>query len=476
MTDEIWRWDGFEMAAAIRARRISSREAVSACLARMHAVNPRLNAVVVDLSDAALAAADAADRRLAANLPVGPLHGVPVTVKINVEQAGQATSNGVVALAGHAATEDSPVVANLLSAGAIVIGRTNAPAFSFRWSTENDLHGRTLNPWSPDHVPGGSSGGASACVAAGMAPIAHGNDLAGSIRYPAYCCGLVGLRPSFGRVPAFNPSAPAERSLALQWMSVQGPLARSVRDIRLALAVMARGDRRDPWWVPAPLVFEDEATAPRRVALSIDPAGSGCAPAVAAALRQAAVALQDAGYQVVEADPPAMADVAADWHVLMQSEAPRYLGPAIHEMGDAGIRRAFGWHLEQPPRPSPEAYMDALTRRNTWVRCWTAFLADHPLILCPVASAPPFRHGEDVASETSLRAIVKQLAPCIAIPLLGLPAMAVPIGVVDGLPTGVQLVAPRFREDLLLAAAGIIEAACPQRVPIDPVGPSPGAR
>jgi amidase len=165
---------------------------------------------------------------------LGPLHGVPVTVKINVDMCGHAITNGVVAFKDHRATDDSPVVANLRRAGAVIIGRTNTPAFSVRWFTENDQHGRTYNPWSRAHTPGGSSGGASSAVAAGMGAIAHGNDLAGSVRYPAYCTGVHGLRPSFGRVPAFLPSAKEERPLSMAMMSVQGPLARHVADLRLA--------------------------------------------------------------------------------------------------------------------------------------------------------------------------------------------------------------------------------------------------
>lgn len=223
---ELWKWDAVDMARGIRERVVSSREVVQASLDRMAQVNPKLNAVVVDLGPQAIADAEAADAALARDDTLGLLHGVPVSVKSNVDQRGQATSNGVVAFAKNIAQEDSPVVANLRKAGAVIVGRTNTPAFSMRWDTDNDLHGRTLNPWSAVHTPGGSSGGASASVAAGITPIAHGNDLAGSIRYPAYCTGIVGLRPSFGRVPAFNPSALVERSLSLQWMSVQGPLAR----------------------------------------------------------------------------------------------------------------------------------------------------------------------------------------------------------------------------------------------------------
>jgi amidase len=184
--DEIWRWSATRIAAAIRKREISAKDALEACLARMSAVNPKLNAVTVDLSDAARAAAERADRAVANGDALGPLHGVPVTIKENVDQEGSATTNGVVGFQNIIAKADSPIVANWKRAGAIIVGRTNTPAFSFRLDTVNDLRGRTYNPWSKTRTPGGSSGGAASSVAAGITPLAHGNDIAGSVRFPAY--------------------------------------------------------------------------------------------------------------------------------------------------------------------------------------------------------------------------------------------------------------------------------------------------
>ena len=167
MSEPLWRWPAHRLTAAIRAGAVSAREAAVSALGRVQAVNPALNAIVDVLPDEALAAADAADAARRRGDPLGPLHGVPVTVKVNVDLRGRATTNGVVAFKDHIATEDSPVVANLRRAGAVIIGRTNTPAFSVRWFTDNDLHGRTYNPWSRAHTPGGSSGGASSAVAAG---------------------------------------------------------------------------------------------------------------------------------------------------------------------------------------------------------------------------------------------------------------------------------------------------------------------
>jgi amidase len=185
MSGELWQWQAHDLAQAIRHRQVSCREAVTSYLARLEQVNPRINAVVDVLAEEALVAADRADAALARNEAVGPLHGVPVTIKINADCAGRATTNGVGAFKDRIAAVDSPAGANWRKAGAIVIGRTNVPPFSARFFTANALYGRTLNPWDADRTPGGSSGGAAAAVATGIGPLAHGSDRAGSIRYPA---------------------------------------------------------------------------------------------------------------------------------------------------------------------------------------------------------------------------------------------------------------------------------------------------
>lgn len=460
------------MAEAIARREVSSREVVSACLARMTAVNPRLNAVTVDLSATALVAADRADAAVALGDALGPLHGVPVTIKENVDQAGCATTNGVVAFQNLVAHEDSPVVANLKAAGAVIVGRTNTPAFSFRLDTENDLRGRTFNPWSERHTPGGSSGGASSAVAGGITPLAHGNDIAGSIRYPAYACGLVGLRPSFGRVPAFNPTAHVERSLSAQVLSVQGPIARSVRDLRLALRAMAARDARDPWWVPAPLEGPSH-DRPIRVAVVTEPddlAGARLHPSVAEALANTAGWLSEAGYEIVQARTPGFTRAMQAWFAMQAPEIRVFMRPAIDELGDAGIRRAVSLMLDANPAEDGVTYMKALADRARIVREWQGFFERVPLVLAPVCTEPVYTRGFDIESVERTTALWRECVTLTAIPVLGVPGLAVPTGLVDGLPTGVQIVAPRFREDLCLAAAEAIEARAgmARHVPRDP--------
>ncbi len=470
MADELWRWDAVRIAKAVKAREISAREAVGSCVERMHAVNPALNAVTRDLSAQALAEAGELDAAIARGEPVGPMAGVPVTIKQNIDQAGCPTSNGVVAFEKIVAREDSPVVANWKAAGAIVIGRTNCPAFSVRWDTDNDLFGRTYNPWSRSHTPGGSSGGASAAVAAGIGPVAHGNDLGGSVRYPAYACGIVGLRPSFGRVPAWNPTSPAERPMCTQMMSVQGPLARSVDDLRLALAAMAARDPRDPWWVDAPLAGPVPVN-PIRVAVITDAAELGeCAqhPDVLEAVRKSAAWLSEAGYAVEVVKTPGFTRPAKLWGTLLGNEIRCLMMKTIETEGDAGVRKAVLGMLDAEPVLTAGEYMAMIADRTRLVREWFLFLERYPLVLSPVSAEPPFAHGFDTQGNARMAEVLKAQTPQAALPLLGLPGVAVPTGVEDGLPMGVQIMAARFREDLCLDAAAAIESRAGVPTPIDP--------
>jgi amidase len=468
MERELWRWDAVELALAIRTRKVSSREAVQSVLERLEAVNPAINAVTVVLAEPALAGADAADAAVKRGESLGMLHGVPVTIKENIDQTGQATSNGVVAFKDVIATSDSPPVANWKRAGAVIVGRTNTPAFSLRWDTDNALRGRTFNPWTRERTPGGSSGGAASALASGIAPLAHGNDLGGSVRYPAYCCGVSGIRPTLGRVPAYNQSAGEERPPVLQLMSVQGPLARRVRDVRLGLAAMAQRDPRDPWWVPAPLEGPPPAR-PIRVALSVDPSKQGVHPDVAAAVRAAGSALADAGYAVEEVDPPDVAGAAACWAALIGVELRHVTLPYILKHGDADVIRCTELTLEQGPDLGLDGYLKSLGDRSRQVRDWMLFFERYPLVVGPVSTEPPFTVGFDVESRDKTRDVLRAQQLLVAVNLLGLPAVSVPTGLWGGLPLGVQVIGGRYREDLCLDAAEIIEAQRGLSTPVDPV-------
>src|SRR6202521_391350 len=300
--EELWRLSATDIAALIRSKKVSAKQAASAALARLDAVNPSINAVVDHRPEDVLAQAAAIDAAIARGEDAGPLAGVPVTVKANIDQVGFATTNGLKLQRDVIAATNSPVVDKLRKAGAVILGRTNCPAFSYRWFTTNLIHGDTKNPRDPAITPGGSSGGAGAAVASGIGHIAHGTDIAGSIRYPAYACGVHGLRPTVGRVAAYNAALP-ERAIGPQLSAVSGPLARTIGDLRIALAAMSACDVRDPWWVPAAL---EGAVMPKRAALCLRPDGLDTVAEVKAALADAGKRLERAGWLVeeIEDTPP----------------------------------------------------------------------------------------------------------------------------------------------------------------------------
>jgi amidase len=471
--NELWREDGVTLARMIRAREVSCREVVASALGRLEAVNPALNAVVRALPGEALAEADAADQALKRGETVGPLHGVPVTTKVNLDQRGLPTDNGIVEFRSLVADRDNPTIANLRRAGAIVIGRTNTPGFSMRWFTDNALHGLTYNPWHRGRNCGGSSGGAASAVSAGIGAIAQGNDIAGSVRYPAYCCGVVGLRPTYGRIPAHNFTSTSKRPISSQLMAVQGPLTRRVADARVAFAAMAAGDPNDPRWVDVPLEGPVPGK-PIRVALVPDPGGrGGVDPAITAALQQAARWLGEAGYAVEEVSPPEFGQAIDLWAKLAMDDVIAALEPFVAKYGDAAIKTALGyWRALHPPAGHARV-LEAMGERDALLRLWQLFLEDHPLILMPTSNEPPFAVGRDVVSAAETWILMKAQATQLAIPVLGLPSVSVPTGVVPvaggQIPVGVQIVAGRYREDLCLAAAEAIEARAAMKTPVDPV-------
>ncbi|GGB36549.1 indoleacetamide hydrolase [Tistrella bauzanensis] len=459
-TGPLWRWDAADIARGIRSRAISSREAVAACLERLDAVNGRVNAVVERLDDTALAAADLADQAVAAGGPLGPLHGVPVTIKINIDLAGSATSNGLPGLAGNIAAEDAPVSRNWKAAGAIPFGRTNAPSMSLRWFTDNPLFGATLNPHDAGRSPGGSSGGAGAALATGIGPLAHGNDLGGSVRLPANWCGVAGIRPTLGRVPAFNPSLGVERMIVSNLAAVQGPLARSIRDLRMGLAAMAARDPRDPWWVPVPERPRAHA-APIRVALFIP---DGTHPLIADTLRTAAGWLDEAGYVVDEASPPDFAATHQLWLDLLAAENRFGTRATAEKYGNATLLNMLDAMAMHATPLDMAGFIASLARRNTILRDWLIFFERYPLILMPVSLEPAMPLGADERPAAELRPLIDAFAPLNATAILGLPGLSVPTGFAPSpegtgrLPLGVQIVGGRYEEATMLDAGAAIEA------------------
>lgn len=472
MSEPLWRWDATALAGAIRKREVSSREAVVSVLDRLDQVNPAINAVVVVRREEALREADHADQAARGGGALGPLHGVPVTIKDNVDQVGYATVNGVAANRELIATEDSPPVRSWKRAGAIIVGRTNTPAYSLRWHTENDVWGRTYNPWARDRTPGGSSGGAAAAVATGIGPLAHGSDLGGSVRYPAYCCGVAGIRPTLGRLASYNGTATVERPITGQLMAVQGVLARRVADVRLGYHAMSAGDPRDPWWVPVPVDLPPPSSPPRgapiKVALCPDPAGMAVDPQVADAVRQAGEALAGADYQVELAEPPGIERMFEVWAQTVTMDLRSTMGALIEQHADQHARTAIGLWFELFPPVDVDSYIRLVAERSKHLRDWILFLERYPIVVGPNSGQPPFEIGFDCDNLDASRQLMRAQRLMAVVNGLGLPSVAVPVGTYQRGPLGVQVIAGRYREEVALAAAERIESAQPVPTPIDP--------
>jgi amidase len=466
---DLWRRSAIDLAKAIAAKEVSSAEVVEAHLARIEAVNPKLNAIVRVLSDEARAGARAADAQVAAGAVLGPLHGVPFTVKENIDMAGLPTTQGVIALAGAIAAVDAPVVERMRAAGGIPIGRTNLPDFALRVHTDSSLHGLTRNPWDAGRTAGGSSGGEGSALASGMSPIGLGNDIGGSLRNPASACGIASIKPSAGRVPAADTIPGADQLLAVQLMAVQGPMARRVADVRLGLQILMGAHPRGPWSIDAPLAGRP-IDGPIRVAVTAAPPGGETDPAVSAAVGRAADALANAGYDVVEACPPRYVEACEAWARFLLGDFALILGQMSPMMGEDG--RAFLEAFNQlvPPLANAMAMSAIYLQRDGIARDWSMFVEGHPLVLTPTWTQLTFEHGFDVAGPGSAAAVKALLAPVLPANLLGLPSACVPAGLdpASGLPVGVLLTGRRFREDLCLDAAEAVEAGLGLGTPIDP--------
>ncbi|MFN3592756.1 MAG: amidase family protein, partial [Thermaurantiacus sp.] len=369
--DALWKMGAAALARAIAAREVSSAEVVDAHLARIAEVNPGLNAVVMVLDDAARKAAAAADAALAAGHAPGPLHGVPFTVKENIDMVGLPSTWGVKALAEAVSPVNAPGVERMLAAGAIPIARTNLPDMGLRVHTHSSLRGVTMNPWDRGRTPGGSSGGEAVALATGMSPIGLGNDIGGSLRNPANACGIAAIKPSLGRVPDASVVPAPDRLLAVQMMAVQGPMARSVADVRLGLKVMEGPHPRDPIAVPTPPWRED---APCRVAVMAEPPGARTDPGVAGVVRAAAAALADAGYAVEEVAPPRFQELVENWAQLLGTDFAT-MQPLLQPMMGADGFAFFEAFLEiWPALTEAAAFSNALVVRDSLARDWCTFM------------------------------------------------------------------------------------------------------
>ena len=451
----LWQLSAVEQAAGIRAGKFTASALVESSLQRVAQRNPDLNAIIDLMDEKAIQAAREADLAVSTGKPTGPLHGVPVTIKVNVDMEGYPTTNGMAVFRNLIATDNSPVVQNLLDAGAVIIGRTNTPEMSMRLTTVNPLYGLTRNPWNPAASPGGSSGGAASAAAAGFAAINHGNDIAGSLRYPATACGLSTVKPGLGRVPAYLPSAQAERGLLAQLMSVQGVICRQVQDVRLGTRVLIGHDPRDPWHVPMP--FDLGNSGLPAVGYCREPHGYPVHKGIMAQLDRAASILEAAGYQVEPVETPSIAEAAKAWLRIALFEIKRTLEPVYSQHGSEMINRIFDAYYRLEDLVDAEGYLQGIADRTRLVREWNLLLADYPLLLTPYLMRPgyPIDHDETAAGIADL---FRSSIYSYGVNYLGLPAGFVPVDLVDELPSGVQIIGQKWREDLILDAMEVIES------------------
>ena len=454
MSTDICYWSAIETAKWLREREVSVLEVTDAHLARLDALNPALNAVVQSMNGAReqAKAMDAQGPQLGQ-----PLWGVPITIKINIDQAGTANSNGLSAFADNISTEDSPVVRNLSRAGALTIGRTNTPEFSMRWFSSNALHGVTQNPWGHNKTPGGSSGGAAAAVASGIGCLAHGNDLGGSLRYPAFCCGVASIRPSMGRVPAFTPSAPKERPSITQSMSVQGPIARSVADVRFGLQIMAQRDARDPLWRNTPNSGRSH-NKPWTIGVATNPYGGNVDPAIEDAMAKAVDAARAAGAKVVEITPPMAIEIAKIWGDLLATEVHHTMGSAIRDFASPTQATAIEAIFERSQLLDTAGLLESMARRLTAQRAWGLMFDEIDALVMPTSLQRPFENDWDLGTHDHHAAILEAQQPLVSINMLGLPSVAIPTHLADGVPVGVQVIGALDDDYLVLDVAEAMEA------------------
>jgi amidase len=465
MAKELWQESASSLADLIRSGATSSREVIDAHLERIDAVNGAINAVVEVRPDEVRAEADAADAKQKAGGPLGVLHGVPFTVKVNLDQRGYSTNEGCVNLKDFMADTDSPPVELMRRAGAVALARTNMPDLGLRINTESSLYGATHNPWKRGITAGGSSGGEAAAIASGMSPLGLGNDIGGSLRNPAYACGIASIKPSRGRVArGNNPSSIVDMAISSQIMLVNGVMARTVADVRLGLAAVMGAHPGDPQTYDAPLIGPSVA---RRVALVPEPFGGDTDANVAEGVRVAGQALAAAGYEVEEVEPPMVFESYLAWAELMWTGLASRRESLAAQMGPDGQRFLQLTNVEYPPATLESMALMHETRYRV-EQAWRQFMTTYPLVVGPVWTQPPFEHGYDIIDADTALKVMELFRFVLPANLMGLPAACVATGVANGLPTGVQVIGTLLREDLCLDAAEAIENAVGVLTPIDP--------
>ncbi|MET4046842.1 MULTISPECIES: amidase family protein [unclassified Rhodococcus (in: high G+C Gram-positive bacteria)] len=460
-TNAVWTMSAHDIAEAVRRRDLSAREVLESHLDRIESVNGTVNALPVLLLEESRARADAIDA--SAEAPAGLLAGVPTVVKINTAVAGQPNTNGCPSLTEVVEKEDSWVVESLRRQGAVVVGMSNAPEFSLRWHTANPLFGATVNPHVPDRVAGGSSGGSAAAVATGMVPLAHGNDQGGSLRHPASCCGVVGLRPTIG----LTPTDGARMSFGAKLFGVEGVISRNVKDAELGLRSMLSARPRG---FPAPELRDDLLSSKRlRIGVIAQPAGA-VSPEVASAIERAGTVFERSGAEVVQLDPEWIRDLEQTRGSIVYHET-KAMWTAKRQLTDQATTLRSLEHMESYFSTTGvlSDYVSALNRLTELTARWHEFAADYDAILGPVSTEPPFEVEMDTGGEVRAHQVIDSMRFVTAISATGSPVVSAPVMHTAAGPIGIQIVAPLWRDYQCLQIANILEREIGLVAPVDPV-------
>jgi Asp-tRNA(Asn)/Glu-tRNA(Gln) amidotransferase A subunit family amidase len=460
------------MAEQVRVKKLSPVELVDAHLAQIERLNPKLNAFVQVDVEGSRCQARAAEAAVMRNEIAGPLHGVPLSIKSSLGVAGMRCESGTKLRQGHVAEKDAPLVARLRQAGAIILGVTNTPELLMAWETDNLLYGRTNSPWDLSRTPGGSSGGEAAAIASGCSAGGVGGDGGGSIRVPAHFSGICGLKPTPGRIPATGHFPSAVGPFAL--IGALGPMARSVADLKALFEVMQGPDDGDPCAAPVPLRWpgEDELKS-LRISYFEDDGRTPVTPETRAAVRTAAEALRCAGFQVEPFRPQGLEQARQLWWKFFGVAGAMMLGPMTkgHEADISPLLKQFLSWVAKEPAHSGESLLEAWIQRDVVRTQVFAQMRQYPILLCPAASVPAFRHGErSWEIDGKLVQYLDAWSYTEWFNLLGAPAAVVPVGQsAEGLPIGVQIAGLPWQEELVLAVAAALEAHCGpwRRPPID---------
>ena len=451
-----------ELAKLIQTKEVSSREIVQAHLDRIDEINPDINAVTVVLEESALALSDRADSA-SEDERNRPFHGVPITIKENIDLVGSPTTEGIALLKDSFPNLNAPLVDRMLNAGAIPIGRTNLPEMGARLDTDNPFRGRTYNPWNKDVTPGGSSGGEGAAIASGMSPFGIGNDIGGSLRNPAYCCGIASLKPSIGRIPSVRTIDGFKDYGVASAFLTDGPMARSVKDLRSGLLTMAGRHIEDPQSVTVP--FEGHIPQKPKAALVTKFENYAIDPANVEAIEKAGKILSNQGWEVEEVNAPETERIYEIYHKIIFSGV-------LDQMPEGAFKPETADYLLRFEKLFPQNDMNldqALLERRRLRRLWSTFLTNYQACIGPTWPNRPWPIDTDLDPDIGIQTLKESQIFISPGNCLGLPSVALPMEVHDGLPTGIQIYSELYREDLCLAVAEMIQDEVPCPTPIDPV-------